>query len=371
MFNWIKNKWNYNNFIQHFSFIKVILWNAKKIDNKLFDSISKNIDNLELDLATEKLDSIKEDFEYFSEKQKSNYYVYKSRVEEFKNLFKEKVKTNNRWYCENLVKTSNYLENDNTLLNKAIWLHWLWDIEESKQIIEDLIKKWKFNEYVYWFYLMIKKDEYDNFEDFVKIIDKKYKDNFYIQGILWNIYKIMWWSHIEAFERFYQQDYKEIKKFYEKIIYFRIWAQYLESKYSINNLSDEWKEKYLEFEKYIDSFIGEFEWKKLFAEIDVLNQKAMINAKVKLLPKKADYFFNKAFEKNNSWIIRVNRVLNLLNIEKNDDKEIYDELEDIINNLNFYLEQEKWNPNKSILYQVFIISRCDTALRPLNYTIKS
>lgn len=340
------------------SIIKIFDKAKIAIRNDFFKTIDNNINNLELNTASENLENLKSDFDYFTDKQKSNYYLYIARIEEFKNLFKEVNSNNNIIYYENLIKTNDYFKNEKTLLNKAIWLYWLWGKEESKKIVSNLYKKLQFDEYIYWFYLFVKKDEYNNFDDFIQKVEKRYESNLYIKWILWNIYKEMWWSHVDAFEKFYKQDSSKIEKFYEKLIYFRIWGQYLENKYSIYNLSDDAKKEYIEFEKFIDTFIADFEWKKLDVEIEVLNMKALINSKIKwidIAKKEADYFFKKALERKDSWIIRVNRILNLLSIERADDEEIFNQLEDIIGKLNFYLEQEKWNPNKSILYQVHTI----------------
>ena len=320
--------------------------------------IEKYIDNLFLEQAQDNLRIIKNKFNSLEKKQQSNFYLYLARTDEFTNLFKEIDKYDNTLYYENLIKTNNYLNNEKTLLNKAIWLYWLGDKEESKKIIEDLYNKNRFNENIYGFYLLVKKDEYDTFGDFIKIVDKKYESNLYVRWMLWNIYKEMWGEHIYAFEEFYKQDYKKIEKLYEKIIYFRLWSQYLEQKHSIYNLSEDAKQEYIELEKFMDSFIADFEWKKLDIEIQFLNIKALISSKVKwteVSKKDADYFFKKALERKDSWIIRVNKVLNLLSIEWNDNQDIHHQLKYIVDNLDFYLEQESWNPNKSILYQVHVL----------------
>jgi hypothetical protein len=57
-------------------FIKFFNKNKTNIRNDLFKTIEKNIENLELDTAQENLDNIKDDFEYFTDKQKSNYYIF-------------------------------------------------------------------------------------------------------------------------------------------------------------------------------------------------------------------------------------------------------------------------------------------------------
>ena len=335
--------------------IKFFDKNNIKIRNEYFNTIDNNINNLELDTAKENLDNLVVDFDYFTDKQKSNFYLYSARVHEFTNLFKLVNNDDDNLYFESLIKTNDYLKNEKTLLNKAIWLYWLQDRNWAQDIVEKLYKKTGFDESIYWFYLIVKKDEYDIFDDFIKILEDKYSKNLYVKWILWNIYKEMWWSHIYAFEEFYCQDYSKIEKFYEKIIYFRLWSQYLQEKYWIYNLSDESKQEYLELEKFIDTFISDFDWKKLEIEIDILNIKALINSQVKWTDeakKEADYFFKKALDRKDSWIIRVNKVLNLLSIEWNDNQDIHTQLKYIIDNLDFYLEKEGWSPNKSILYQV-------------------
>lgn len=352
MFNWIKNKWNNNSFKQYFSLNFSLFWWNKKLDDSVLKKIDNDINNLKLDIARDTLASLKDDFDILTKKQKSNYYLYISRIEEFTKIFKEyPINEEDKTEYEYLIKTYDYYESNNTLLNKCIWLYQLWDKTEAEKIMANLYNKDKYEKYIYWFYLVIKKDNYQVFDEFIKTLDIKYSNDLYVKGILWNICKNMWWTHIEAFEKYYKQDYKLIKKFYEKITYFRIWSQYLNEKYWLINLSKEAKQEYIELEKFIDTFVNDLEWKNLIVEFEIYNIKAVINSQIRWLSKEADYYFKKILEKKDSWIVRINKILNIINSDWNNNEDIFLELEDIISKLNYYLELEKWNPNKTILYQ--------------------
>lgn len=314
--------------------------------------VEKYLDNLYLDISEDLLKWIFEKFDNLTHKQKANYYIYLARLKEFKNLFQNHNNYDKTFY-QDLMNSYKYFKSDKTKLNKAIWLYFLWNKEEAKEIIEKLIKQEWFNEFVYWFYLIIKSDNYGNFDDLLNIVKKEYKNNQYVKWILWNISKNMWLEHIYAFEKFYKQDYSKINKFNEKITYFRIWSKYLNEKYWLYNLSLEAKKEYLKLKDFITSFENNVEWKGLIVEIELLNTNALINSQIKWNIEKADYYFNKSLDKQNSWIIKVNKLLNLINSKeikhRQEAKKI---LEEIYNNFERYLDLEKNNPNRNILFQI-------------------
>lgn len=335
--------------------IKYLETKKNNIRNDFFKQIEKNIDNLDLENAKDNLENLKDDFEYFNDKQKYNYYFYSWKIKENTSFYKDENKISDKSFYQDYIRAYDYYKNNHSLLNKAIWLHNLWNIEESKKITEELIKKWIYDVNIYGFYLILEKDKYENFDDFFKIVKNEYREDDYIKYVLWNICKEKE-NIIIAFERFYKKDISQINKLIDKISYYRSWSEYLQKKFWLNNISSEWKKEYLELEMFMDSFLQDIIWKKLYLlEKEFFNIKAIINSEIKNDYTKAIQYYDTLLDNNNYWTIKMNKVNTLISSWDNWNKiKAIEILEELTKDLDKYLELEKNNPNKDILYWAHI-----------------
>lgn len=317
--------------------------------------IGKYIENLYLDLANDNLNILEEKLDSLDSVHKYEYYINHWKSIQYNNYYKEEWKLENTDYCEDFINASKYNNNWKSLLNKAVWLYWKWDKQTSKNILKEIYKNDEFNNKIYWFYLITHSDEYAIFDDLLNDFDIKYKDDIYVKWILWKLGIEKWLKLIDIFDLYFRQKWKDINLLTEKITYFQIWRDFLTKKYWFNNLSKEAKNEYIEIEKFISSFEKDLEWKKLFVEIDILNFRAVINSKIIKNYDIANYYFDKALEKKDSWIVRLNKILSLLNKKWEFWYNIIESLEIIVNNFDFYINDLNEGNDWNILYQAHIL----------------
>lgn len=265
--------------------------------------VKKYSDNLYIDIAEEILWEIFEKIDTLSAQHKYEAYFYRGKIKELRSRFGDISKIDDKSCFQDFIQASKCKNDSKSKRLHAVWLLWLWNIQESEKIIETLLKQDPSDEIVYGYKLYCLEQNDADFDEIYNTVDPSFLDNQHILSVLDSIARKRVGIK-DSFERFGSKiNYQSFEHLSEKISYALAWSSYLDDTYGLLDIDTVGRESYIKLSEFIASFLTEVQGKNLFIEKEVLNSFAIIHSKVLHNSDEAEYYFQKILENFDSWII--------------------------------------------------------------------